>query len=105
MSRAGWLGGEVEGFEVVEVGLDLGAEVGAVAEVVEDLDYLVHGFQERVGDAWGAEGAGEGDVDSLLDGIAAGAAGSLACNNLLNLRLELIEADAEGFFGPWWGGL
>ena len=62
----GVVGGEVEGFEVVEVGLDLGAEVGAVAEMVEDGDDLVHGFEERVGDAGGADGAGEGDVDSLL---------------------------------------
>ena len=57
--------GEVEGFEVVEVGLDLRAEVGAVAEMVEDGDDLVHGLEERVGDARGADGAGEGDVDSL----------------------------------------
>ena len=66
----GMVGGEVEGFEVVEVGLDLGAEVGAVAEMVEDGDNLVHGFEERVGDAGGAESAGEGDVDSLLWFIA-----------------------------------
>ena len=32
----GMVGREVERFEVVEVGLDLRAEVGAVAEVVED---------------------------------------------------------------------
>ncbi len=44
----GVVGGEVEGFEVVKVGFDLGAEVGAVAEMVEDADYLVHGFEERV---------------------------------------------------------
>ena len=58
--------GEVEGFEVVEVGFDLGAEVGGVAEMMEDGDDLVHGFEERVRDAGGADGAGEGDVDSLL---------------------------------------
>ena len=52
----GVVGGEVEGFEVVEVGLDLGAEVGAVAEMVEDGDDLVHGLEERVGDAGGADG-------------------------------------------------
>ena len=49
----GVVGGEVQGFEVVEVGLDLRAEVGAVAEMVEDGDDLVHGFEERVGDAGG----------------------------------------------------
>ena len=54
----GVVGGEVEGFEVVEVGLDLGAEVGAVAEMMEDGDDLVHGLQERVRDARRAEGAG-----------------------------------------------
>ena len=32
----GVVGGKVEGFEVVEVGLDLGAGGGAVAEVMED---------------------------------------------------------------------
>ena len=62
----GVVGREVEGFEVVEVGFDLGAEVGAVAEVMEDLDYLVHGFVEGMGDAGGSGCAGEGDVDSLL---------------------------------------
>ena len=58
------VGGEVEGFEVVEVGLDLRAEIGAVAEVVEDLHDLVHGLEEGVGDAWRANGSGEGDVNS-----------------------------------------
>ena len=94
----GVVGGEVEGFEVVEVGLDLGAEVGAVAEMVEDGDDLVHGFEEWVGDAGGAEGAGEGDVDSLPCCECAG----LRCGGFeggFDLLLELVEADAEGFFG------
>ena len=62
----GVIGREVEGFEVIEVGLDLRAEVGAVAEMVEDGDDLVHGLQKRVRDAGSAEGSWEGDVNSLL---------------------------------------
>ena len=95
------VGGEVEGFEVVEVGFDLGAEVGAVAEMMEDADDLVHGFEERVGDARVADGAGEGDVDSLhccLFGCGGG------FERGFDLLLELVEADAEGFFGFGWGG-
>ena len=99
----GVVGGEVEGFEVVEVGFDLGAEVGAVAEMVEDGDDLVHGLEERVGDAGGADGAGEGDVDSLLC-CCAGLRRRGGFEGCFDLLLELVEADAEGFLGFGWGG-
>ena len=45
VSRAGWFGREVERLEVVEVGLDLWAERGGVAEMMEDGDDLVHRLQ------------------------------------------------------------
>ncbi len=98
----GVVGGEVEGFEVVEVGFDLGAEVGAVAEMVEDGDDLVHGFQKRVRDAGGSRGAGEGDVDSLLCRFFW--RGGWGFEGGFDLLLELVEADAEGFLRFGWGG-
>ncbi len=78
--------GEVEGFEVVEVGLDLRAELGGVAELVEDFDDAVHGFEQRVRDAGGAENRGQGDVDALrFTATAAGAsrAASICCLSVL----------------------
>ena len=91
----GMVFGEVEGFEVVEVGLDLGAEVGAVAEMVEDGDDLVHGLEEWVGNARGAKGAREGDVDSLhCCGFCCGG----GFEGGFDLLFELVEADAKGFF-------
>ena len=56
----GVVGGEVEGFEVVEVGFDFGAEGDGVAEFFEDRDDFGHGFDEGVFGALRVVGAGEG---------------------------------------------
>ena len=90
----GMVFGEVEGFEVVEVGLDLRAERGGVAEVVEDFDDAVAGGDEGVRDAGGAEGAGEGNVEGLNELSRGG-----YFNSLFDLLFKLIEANAEGFAG------
>ena len=66
MSRAGWFRGEVEGFEVEEVGFDFGAEGDGVAEFFEDRDDFGHGFDEGVLGAEGMGGAGEGQVEGGL---------------------------------------
>ena len=97
----GVVGGEVEGFEVVEVGFDLGAEVGAVAEMVEDGDDLVHGLRS----GWGMPGARmvPGRVMSIPCTAACFGRGG-GFEGGFDLLLELVEADAEGFFGFGWGG-
>src|SRR5919109_3381008 len=57
--------GDVEGLEVVPVGLDLGALGDAVAQADEDVDDLVGGAGDRVDGAAGWHAAGEGDVQAL----------------------------------------
>ena len=78
----GMVGREVERLEVVEVALDLRAEVGGVAQVMEDAHDLMHGLKQRMRDAGAADGSGERDVDSLhCRGRFCGAAGaSRACS-------------------------
>ena len=56
--------GEVERFEVVVVGLDLGAQAHRVAHGRKDGDDLVHGPDQRVLGAESAARAGESDVDA-----------------------------------------
>ena len=48
VSRAGWFGREIERFEIVVVGLDLGADADGVAHVLKDADDFVHGANQRV---------------------------------------------------------
>ncbi len=91
--------GEVEGFEVVEVGFDLGAQLGGVAEVVEDFDDAVERGEEGVGDAGLANCAGEGDVECRGGGDGGG-----GFEGGFDLLLELVETDAEGFAGFDGGG-
>jgi hypothetical protein len=59
------VGGDVEGLEVVPVGLDLGALGDPVAEADEDVDDLVGGPGDRVDGPPRRHPAGEGDVDPL----------------------------------------
>src|SRR5215211_6094257 len=59
------VGGDVEGLEVVPVGLDLGALDDPVAEADEDVDDLVGGPGHRVDGPAGRHPAGQGHVDPL----------------------------------------
>ena len=59
--------GEIQGFEVVVVGLNLRAFFDGVSEIAEDSDDFVHRLDDRVLGADGAAGAGEGDVDVVSD--------------------------------------
>ena len=68
---------------------------------MEDLHDLVHGFQERVGDA-GARRV-PGRVMSIPCTVAVLAAACGRFESSFDLLLELVEADAQGFFGFWWG--
>ena len=61
----GVAGRKVQRFEIVVVGLDLGAQTNGVPHRRKDGDDLVHGADERVLGAESAAGAGEGDIDRV----------------------------------------
>ena len=57
---------EVEGLEIVVVGLDLGAFSDGVAHCLEDADDFIQRSDQGMFDAEFPSRAGEGDVDALL---------------------------------------
>src|ERR1700677_4768880 len=75
----GMAGREIHAFEVVEVGLDLGAYADGVAERGEDAGDFVERARDGVLSAGEATGAGKSDVDGLGGecGIARSGTGQL----------------------------
>ncbi len=62
VSRAGWLSGKVQRFEVVVVSLNHRAFLHGVAEIAEDGDDFVHRLDDGMLGADGALDAGKSDV-------------------------------------------
>ena len=90
--------GEVEGLEVVVVGLGLRTSAGLEAQAAEDLSYLGHGLTDWVAGPQKPPPAGEGDIQ----GGRAGSGGAEALlplgDGLFQLSLGLIDRLAKG--GP-----
>ena len=92
MSRAGVVLREVQRLEVVEVALNLWAQGGGVAEMVEDFDDAIHRGDKRVRDAGLAGDAGERNVDVRQHRPSRG---GWSFENRFDLLLQLIKLDTE----------
>ncbi len=94
-------GREVHAFEVVEVGLDFGADADRVAEGGKDAGDLVERAGDGVFGAGEAARAGQGDVDGLggQGGVSWTGAGGLL-EQALDQLFEGLEALAYGLSWP-----
>ena len=102
MSRAGWSERHVQGLEVVDVVLDLGALQHFVAHADEDvLDLLPH-LHQRVHAAHGALARRQRDVHGTGGRTGRGQRGRALGKRRFHFRLESVDLRAEA--APLVGG-